>query len=70
VCQNSADRLSGSPIVVVEDPTQLLVPFDIAIHIGHASTSTLKKSVAAMAPQCDFRKVFHDVPAVAISGPR
>jgi hypothetical protein len=35
-CQNSADRLSGPPFVVVEDPTQPFMADDGGIHVDHA----------------------------------
>jgi hypothetical protein len=36
VCQNSADRLSGPPFVVVEDSAQSFIAHDGGIHIYHA----------------------------------
>jgi hypothetical protein len=33
VCQNSADRLSGPPIVIVEDPTQSFVAPNLRIDV-------------------------------------
>jgi len=36
VCQNSADRLSGPPFVVVEEPAQPFVADDGGIHVDHA----------------------------------
>ena len=33
LCENSADCLSGPP-VVVQDPTRPFMPFDIALHVG------------------------------------
>ncbi len=35
-CQYSADRLSGPPFVVVEDPTQPFMADDRRIHVDHA----------------------------------
>ena len=36
VCQNSADRLSGPPFVVVEDSTQSFMADDGGIYVDHA----------------------------------
>ena len=36
LCQNSADRLSGPPFIVVEDPTQPFMADDRRIHVDHA----------------------------------
>jgi hypothetical protein len=36
VCQNSADRLSGPPFVVVKDPTPPFMADDGGIHVDHA----------------------------------
>ncbi len=36
VCRNSADRLSGPPFVVVEDPAQPFMAHDGGIHIDDA----------------------------------
>ena len=36
VCQNSAERLSGPPFVIVENPAQPFMANDGGIHVDHA----------------------------------
>jgi hypothetical protein len=35
VCQNPADRLSGPPIVVVQNPTQPFMALNSGVHADH-----------------------------------
>ena len=35
MCENSADRLSGPPFVVVEDPAQPFMALNTRIHVDH-----------------------------------
>ena len=38
VCQNSAGRLSGPPVVIVEDPSQPFMALNSGILVDHAAT--------------------------------
>jgi hypothetical protein len=37
VCQNSADRRSGPPVVIVEDPTQPFVALNLRIDVDYVA---------------------------------
>ena len=65
VCQDSADRLSGPPAVIVEDPTRSFAVLNCGIHVDHAATIVDQPIVETLMVSLDvvMRRVFlHGVP--------